>query len=215
MEKENKESYSTLKSMSNALSEAGVEKFQGLVSDILEGIEEAKEPNKSIPETVFKYYFLPLFQDIARDKTKENSKENKNKLSAWIELANGPFNEVDVIDDVKGEVLFTVPSLFVKNAVVLEKVRDFNFSGMGNAYEAKASVNPFQAENYINSSLASVPKFIQDPKANTDDQERWTKIFKRYVPAKKKEELITKPVNCNGQQVKKRIKEDLGVDLGD
>lgn len=208
------ESYNTLKEMSQDLANSKRDQINEMVNDILERYEEVKEANTTIPENVFKHYFLPFFKDLAKSVKPEDSKQNKNLMSAWINLANGPFNEVDVIDDVKGETLFTVPSLFVKNAVVLENVKDFNFSEVGSAYKMKASVNPFQAENYVNSALAAVPKFIKDPKANVTDEERWIKIFKRYSDTKnKKEDLITKPINSDTKQVKRKIKEDLGVDL--
>lgn len=210
------ESYNTLKEMSKDLANSKRDQINEMVTDILERFEDVKESNTTIPETVFKHYFLPFFKDLAKSNKPEDSKQNKNLMSAWINLANGPFNEVDVIDDVKGDTLFTVPSLFVKNAIVLENVKDFNFTEVGNAYKTKASVNPFQAENYVNSALAAVPKFIKDPKTNITDEQRWINIFKRYnEPNNKKEDLITKPINSDSKQVKKKIKEDLGVDLDD
>lgn len=210
------ESYNTLKDMSKELANSKRDQINEMVNDLLERYNDVKEPNVTIPETVFKHYFLPFFKDLATSKTPEDSKQNKNLMSAWINLANGPFNEVDVIDDIKGDTLFTVPSLFVKNSLVLENVKDFNFAEVGNVYEKKSAVNPFQAENYVNSALSSVPKFIKDPKTNITDEEKWIKIFKRYSDIKSKNDnLINKPINSNSNQVKKKIKEDLGVDLDD
>lgn len=217
MEDQNKkdESYNTLKNMSQELHNAEVKQVAGLIDDILEGFEEVQEPNKAIPETVFKHYFLPFFQDLAKSKKPEDSKQNKNLMSAWIELANGPFNEVDVIDDIKGDTLFTVPSLFVKNAIVLENIKNVPLGDIHQEYERKNSINPIQADNYINANLAGMPKFIKNPDDNIVDQERWTKIFKRYKVPNKNEDLITKPINCDSQKVKKKIEEDLGVNLDD
>lgn len=211
------ESYKTLKKMSEDLQNSEVKQVSNRINDILEGFDEEKEkPNKAIPELVFKHYFLPFFQDLARSKKPEDSKQNKNLMSAWIELADGPFNEVDVIDDNKGETLFTVPSLFVKNAVVLENVKNVPFNDIQQDYDRKNSINPVQANNYLNTRLSGMPKFIKNPEDNIADQERWTKIFKRYNNLnKKKEDLISKPINCDSKKVKKKIEEDLGVSLDD
>ena len=209
------DSYNTLKNISKELQTVEAKQVAGIVNDILEGFEEVDKVNQAVPETVFKHYFLPFFQDLAKSTKSEDSKQNKNLMSAWIELANGPFNEVDVIDDVKGEKLFTVPSLFIKNAIVLENVKDVPLHDIHHEYDRKKSINPVQADNFINANLAGMPKFIKNPDDNKIDQERWTKIFKRYANVNKNEKLITKPINCDSKKVKKRIEEDLGVNLDD
>ena len=210
------ESYKTLKNISDDIHAAEIKHIKERINDIVEGLEEEKQqPNKAIPETVFKHYFLPFFQDLAKSKTPEDSKQNKNLMSAWIELADGPFNEVDVIDEIKGDTLFTVPSLFVKNAIVLENVKDVPFGDITRNYERKSTINPVQANNYINSTLSGMPKFIKNPEDNIVDQERWTKIFKRYKEPSKAEQLVSKPINCNTKKVKKKLEEDLGVSLDD
>lgn len=203
---EDKESYDELKKMSEELQNTNDQRIDSLVSTICSLSDDLNnnKPKAAIPEVVFVQHFLPYFQDFARNKETQND----SLLCKWLELANGPYNEVDVVG-ANGETLFTVPSIYIKNVAAIDNVKKFDFTNTVTNYNRKLNNNPVDAENYINSQMGSVPKFIHDANGNKQEQQRWIEIFKRYNKPKNEEKKDSKSNN----KIKKRLREDFGIEV--
>lgn len=219
-ENEENNQYFKLKDLSKQLSQERQNKFKNIVTTLVEDEREAAdEPKTVLPESVFVEFFLPYFIELARTQNDtQNDKKlaknfNDNLLGKWIDMAKGPYNEVDVMDNA-GNIIFTVPALFSKNVVMMENVKSFDFLNMTRTYNRKLSVNPTQATNYLYSSFSGVPKFLKNPNDDLSRQEKWANIFKRYMkkPEEKKDEIQN---TAKAEKIKKRIREDLGIDLDD
>lgn len=124
----------------------------------------------TIPEVVFKVYFLDFF------KSGMNTPDRDFKYAKWIELSRSPYNEVDVIDNA-GNVIFTVPPLYVKPSID-DSVIDINFSNISSKYILKSNRLKSDADNYLSTELTPIGDKLT---SNTEDiTSRWLEIFKRY-----------------------------------
>ena len=124
-----------------------------------------------IPEIEFKEHFLDyLFSPTAMA-------ANGVLLLKWLELARGPFNEVDVMDYL-GNIIFTVPSIYAKPIINQNVMNNNDFSSMQAMYNLKA--NHFQASgtNFLNNALNGVSNGIVT--SETNDSVRWRNIYEYY-----------------------------------
>lgn len=124
-----------------------------------------------LPEGVFKEYFLAYFM---------NPEQHKDSplLSKWLELSGGPYNEVDILDDTSGKVLYTVPSIMVRPNVDFKAMAGYNFGHIASTYFMKKNITEAQATNYLNTALAGIPEHIQvDARRHIA---MWATIFERY-----------------------------------
>ena len=125
-----------------------------------------------IPEIVFVEYFLDFFKNI------HNTSE-KTLLLKWLELAGGPYNEVNVIDG-EGKVIYTVPSVYIKPKID-ENMNDVNFNNMASKYVMKTNRIKTEGVNYLKNELKDIDNMIKvDEKEMLEATNRWKAIFKRY-----------------------------------
>ena len=149
--------------------------------------KELKESiaNAVLPEKVFVEYFLDYFKD--REKYADTP-----LLSKWVELAGGPYREVDIIDDNRN-VLYTAPGAMMAPMVDYENLNNIDFSRIASNYNMKKNITAVQGTNYLNGILSMVPNNI-----HTDVNKyinRWIAIFNRYDKPTKAttSKRVTKP----------------------
>lgn len=113
---------------------------------------DAAKVNEVLPESVFKEYFLDFFLHP------ENYRESPLGYK-WIELAGGPYNEVDIIDE-RGNFIFTAPSLCVAPALNSEGIHKYNFAEIAGNYNLQQKITSNSAANYLTVALAGVPELV-------------------------------------------------------
>ena len=170
MDKPNKKP-ETLEELSTArnkkLREAAREEIHELYNDLVVNI-----PRTIMPEAVFIEYFLDLFM-------KGDNGGNELLMYKWVELAGGPYNEVNIVDQ-KGNVIYSTPGAMLQLNIPAETLQKYSFVDIAAMYAMKQRITSAQATNYLNGALASIPKeVIGDVKIYI---QRWSEIFKRYQP---------------------------------
>lgn len=166
------------------------EQISKVIDSITKTLEESKNEKAIMPESVFKTFFLDFFYKFA------NHEVESTTLLKWIELAGGPYNEIDIVDN-NANVLFTVPPVYVKPVFV--KADGFNVSELPTTFEQKNSVSPKSANSFLNSKLTEIKSTAVVDGNNV--QMVWISIFKRYGLGTSKNTVANK-----------KVSEDLGLD---
>lgn len=151
--------------------ERHISKGLDLAFDQLVEIEKKNRPR--IPEALFKNVFLGLFANLENqhpDATIEN----------WIAIAGNPFNPVDVIDNQ--QVLFTVPAVFSKDAVVPQAMNENNepIAHIVSIAEKLSLRSPIEGQNYIDNKYSGVSERVKGKVSQVAFAKEWNAIFTRY-----------------------------------
>lgn len=157
----------TLEDISLNVSATEINEIKETVTELHTEIVEEIEVS-TLPETVFKEFFLDFFRSAGQMNT-----EAPLTLK-WVELAGGPYNEVSIVDDNNIE-LFKVPGLYsTPNSDLVNT--DFNKT-LGD-FQLRTNRLPVDGLNYLTHKLTGVDASIE---FESDDYViRWTNIFKRY-----------------------------------
>lgn len=205
--------YEELKNVSARVAEMQKNNLAIQSKNMLENINNELNSRAIIPEAVFRHYFLNTFIRYIVNKgtlkgTQEQIQQDDYNLRKWLELANGPYNEVDVID-VNNNVVLTVPSLYMENTNIIDKLAEFDFEGMAKAYHSKAAMVQAMGENDMMARLQHMPKFIDQTGIN-EYRQKWIEVANYYKRITEPEVKTTKPhANTNVKQKQ----EDLGIDF--
>jgi len=155
------------------IAETEAKRLETVTNEAIDEIDEllnASIEKAVIPEDVFVEYFLDYFRDPAGQK-------NTTLPSKWLEISGGPYNEVDVLDN-KGNVAYTVPSLFITPTVDARLIARYDFSDIAANYNMQMKITSTSAQNYLSSALSGVPDAVM-----TDARRHIAKlaaIFARY-----------------------------------
>jgi len=157
----------------------GVKSFiDGIYKDL---VEDA--PISSIPEFVFKEYFLEYFRSGGLLET------DTPLINKWVELAGGPYNEVNVVDK-QGNTLYTVPGLYCRPAVG-ENLSNVNFSNIVSEFNLRSNRIHSDGINFLTGALSGM-----DGGISTEYQEyliKWNTILSQYDDGNENKK-IAKPV---------------------
>jgi len=133
----------------------------------------------TIPEKIFVEIFLDYFRSGGQMNT-------VNPLTIkWLELAGGPYNPVNVLDD-KGNIVFTTPGIYCKPNTDTLKV---DYGNLVSTFNLKANRIHEEGLNYLTVNLAGTVN-----KINVEYDSyllRWKAIFNRYSKAPKQEGKVT------------------------
>lgn len=132
-----------------------------------------EEDIATLPEDVFKATFLPFFAGQPTD-------ANIN-ASVWAGIAGNPYRPVNIIG-VDGEVLYTIPSLFDRQAVDPTKASDHAvpMQHVMITHEQLTRISPIRAQSYMNSQLAQRKIAVDVTPTIAKNIQTWNQIFKRY-----------------------------------
>jgi len=186
----------TLQTVANEQRDALNTKVNGTLGTICDAIAEAK-PNPVLPEAVFVEYFLDYLKNPA-------AQPESTLMSKWIELAGGPYNEVNIIDG-SGNVLYAVPGIFAAPNIDYGSLGNYNFSEIAANYNLKKKLTAAQATNYLGSILGGM-----DSSLHVNAQGiimRWANIFSRYDTV----EPATQQAPVANRRPKRRAQEDVSV----
>lgn len=181
----------------NELKEIADQQSNKLLSDTGKLISELHDvltapiARASLPEVVFKEYFLDMFLSGLTEDT-------KGYAAKWIELAGGAFREVSIIDS-QGNELFVAPSLYLPPTVDNDIIRSMNIYEVSGTYNLKRKIHEGQAKQYLASSLSGLPDSVHSTLSKHII--RIANINERY---RGKTEDLTKPAIA-----KPKAKEDL------
>ncbi len=136
--------------------------FKGLVEDF---------PKARLPENIFVEYFLPLFLGHRTDRP--------NWVAEWIGVAGSPSAEVEVFNQVTGEVLFTVPGVLATSLV--NPASDGVW--MHDIFARGSQLNnniPGSGTNFVLNQLNDKLNACVDDSEMSKEKSGWTYILNRY-----------------------------------
>lgn len=198
-----------LEEYANEIAQRQKDRISSDIIRLTNNIEQiaADAPKAVIPEIVFTNYFLNFFFNIATGQ----GDVNEGLMLKWLELANGWYNEVNVID-TQGNVLFTVPSLYRTNIISHEHLKNVNFTMLGRIYKTRATRTPEEGLNVLYEEFAKLPKCLF-PDENNELGLIWRSIFVRYGLLASPEDQAqqkSKIAQTSEQQARAKL-EDLGI----
>lgn len=161
--------------MPNSLAEQAKNITDAKISQVKEQIDTfykelvVSTPVSVLPENIFKELFLEFFMNGGI------SNGTAPLTLKWLELAGGPYNEVNIIDN-KGNVVFTTPGLYCKPET---ETGDINFADIASNYNLRANRLQADGVNYLNASLSGVGNRVSTE--TPTHIVRWNNIFKRYT----------------------------------
>lgn len=150
------------------------------------------EMRPRLEEVKFKYVFLPWFagdEDLQYFKTDRYGKAHDKAVALWLGIAsnglgglNGAFNEVDVVDDKTGEILFTVPPLCDRSAVMpaAKDNRTGSIYNMVLTMQNLRNVSTAHAKNFFEHEVSKRAQGMFKPDNILKFVRTWNEIFTRY-----------------------------------
>ena len=172
-----------LKELAEAVNAVTVNNIKSEINNIYNAIENNPEEDikAKIPIQVFDTYFLPYFvEDFLQGRS-------TYLTSKWIELSGSPYKEVDVVD-MNGNVILTVPGLYLRPNIENESLQKKNFSNIAETYRLKNKRLPSEATAYLLKELSDVPSMVE-AEVTDDIKLKWSKIVNRYY------EVVLKTTN--------------------
>lgn len=142
---------------------------------ITEMMTQIKEPNRRIPENVFREIFLPVFAGLDPDM----EKRTQEFTAHWAGVVGSAMEPADVVD-VQGNKLFTVPPLYDSSRLMVDE----KGSGTGSyrhifgSLIENASVNPTAAAGEF--SAAASDKLNRIIKSEPLTNNPWGEVFSFY-----------------------------------
>lgn len=142
------------------------------IKEIHESLVSGEKVRNTLPEDIFKNYFLPMFAGL---ETHPDA-----SVGVWISIAGTPFAEVDIIDNSR-QVLFTVPPIFERNIVDPTKPNTIPLSVVTDTVEKMIKQSPYRAVAFLNRHLSEIT-FKDEVLAGFQQKNfaRMDEIFKRY-----------------------------------
>jgi len=126
--------------------------------------------NATIPYDVFGAYFLDHFKY-------GGVMDNEAPLTLkWLELAGGPYGEVDIVDN-NGNIIITTPGMFCRPDID-DNVSGVDYSNLVSEYNLRANRLHADGVNYANTNLSGVGDGIKTK--HDEFNFRWEAVFNRY-----------------------------------
>lgn len=126
--------------------------------------------NNTIPYDVFKEYFLEFFKQGGH-------MDSEAPLTLkWLELAGGPYNEVDIVDG-NGAIVITTPGMYCRPDID-PNVFNINYGDMMDEFNMRSNRLHADGINFAAKSLNGVSDGITTK--HDEFNFRWDSVFKRY-----------------------------------
>lgn len=160
----------------------------------------------SIPEDVFKYYFVDYFKSRIIDGTTNDDKKAKE----WLCISGGPFREVNIINN-RGDVIDKVPSLAVKPGTDNIISTDVNLEHISNTYEMRKKLIKDKADLYIMGELESLEINLNNENELEEHRKKWKKILDKYSPEMEDPDMTPEDIKKDMKSLSKDVKEKLDL----
>jgi hypothetical protein len=148
---------------------------------------EAQIQPIELDEAIFVRVFLPFFageKELMYFKDDEAGTATEKAITVWINTAQGPYNDVNVVRMGPNgkEVLFTVPAVLSRNNAKPSVKNDNEPSIYGAVLTAGNIVHhsPRHAEHYLQDYLKRRASRMWVPDQLVRNAEAWNKIFAFY-----------------------------------
>lgn len=156
----------------NPIREMQKKQFEDRLNSLKEGFASMEKLNvRTLPDLIFKTYFLPLFCG----ETTENSDE---LISQWFVIAGTNYSAVNIVD-ANGNFVIRIPPLHDRNTLTPILKRNEDLSYAFSVAKQKASLSPLLANNIISNELGARFDSIVN-KEYSNLKEEWDKVFKHY-----------------------------------
>lgn len=181
----------------------GAKRLLEEMKDIEQSLVVEKK-NPTLPEFVFKEYFLEFFRSY--HKLTKHDKDNAPLYAKWLELAGSEYGEVDIVDN-EGNVLYTTPGLLARPKINFDHTAATKIDKLADDAINKYNRTPTESANsIINKINKTMPNLIEE--ASTYEAAKWDSILKKY---KTDEDKAKREVVFKKRRISKVVKEDLGL----
>lgn len=156
------------------------------IREIAEQLQPAlDEMRPHLEEVKFRYVFLPWFAgdtELQYFKSDSFGKAHDKAVAMWIGIAGSAFNEVDITDDKTGEILFTVPPLCDRNAIVpaLKDGKTGTIYNMVVTMQNLRNVSASHAKHFFEHEVSKRAQGMFKPDNILKFVRSWNEIFTRY-----------------------------------
>jgi hypothetical protein len=144
-----------------------------LMESAKEILSEAGKPISTIPENLFKNYFLPCFA---------GQEPFQEKLAQWLDIAGGVHNPVQVVDEER-KPIFDVPAVYSIDTFAIDGRRDrrsIDVSTLMTTVTRFNTVNPVRAREIMDNGFHQLALEMVNSGISKEVEEQWGKIFDRY-----------------------------------
>lgn len=138
-----------------------------------------------LEEEKFQYVFLPWFAgdtELRYFKTDRNGRAHDKAVAMWIGIAGSAFGAVKITDNKTGEILFTVPPLCDREALVpaLRDNKTGTIYNMVMTMQSLRNVSPAHAKHFFDNEVAKRAQGMFKPDNILKFVRTWNEIFTRY-----------------------------------
>lgn len=127
----------------------------------------------SLPESIFKNYFLPCFLGMNKEQTAISW------TAQWVSIAGTAMSEVSIIDDFTKQELFRVPPILNTTSLYMNKKE----GDLGDIFLKHKNItvnNPTAGLNFLIAALNSKNVDLTKSIDHGGILDRWLNILKRY-----------------------------------
>jgi len=160
----------SLQEYANMAGSAKLKRLSGEIDELYQNIV-GSVPVASLPEKDFKEYFLKFFKSQVTD-----IELSKVLYKSWLNIANGPYNIVNIVD-TNGNVIFTTPPLFAR-PTTNETMGSVNFNNIVDNYTLRSNRLAADGDNYLAANLSGVATGIEAEQAEL--KLKWLAVLNRY-----------------------------------
>jgi hypothetical protein len=151
------------------------DQLQPALDDLTARLEEVK----------FQYVFLPWFagdEDLRYFKTDRQGKAHDKAVAMWIGIAGSAFNSVEITDNKTGEILFIVPPLCDREAVIpaAKDAKTGSIYNMVLTMQQLRNVSSVHARHFFEHEVSKRAMGMFKPDHLLKFVRTWNDIFARY-----------------------------------
>jgi len=148
-----------------------------LILDVEEAFTNDTSNQRVLAESFFVGVFLPLFAG-------DENPLHKATPQMWMNVANGPFNEVAVVD-AEGTLLYRVPALASQAAIkpldgTGQSAHMSTVSNMVQTARLYANRGPNVVQHLIAEEMGKRSFMFNQKEMSAEHIQRWNEIFARY-----------------------------------
>lgn len=195
-----------LNELASQIKDQSLQRMSQEIRSIAKSLDDAKvASNTNMPVEVFSNYFVDYFLDVFEKDDDPNSKIDFNKIDQYVKVAGGYFNEVNLINN-KGEIIDTIPSLYVNRDNVDVVAKENYIDGKMNRYISKnRSGYSSIAEAYITNELSHLDKSSTEEEDRIKHKQKWLDILNKYKP---NNDIVDMDKETYNNEVRSMSKED-------
>jgi hypothetical protein len=134
----------------------------------------ADEDLPRLPESIFRDYFLPFFNNELKEES-----DRRLRLEKWLSVAGNSFHEVIIFNDTTRQPLFKVPAIWDRS-VMYKGERRVPLGHIMRSAEQYAMQSPIAGMNFMMDHFEAFKLTDKESEHRAAFLQRWNEILVRY-----------------------------------